>query len=172
MRDRRSPASSSDAGQAVIEFVLIAPVALMLLFGVISACYLFYQSSALHDGASGGARAASIETSLVTPSGSQFCESNQPVSIEQAIASAAPYIPINMTRLCGTSSGGGAPGVTQLTQSTNPTGGASITVSCTNNCSTPTAVSIAVTFNAKGLVAPMSPTYTLHASSQVPMLSP
>lgn len=77
---------------ALVEFVLVVPIALALIFGIIAACYLFFQNSALHDGASAGARAASIETALVNPNGGQLCESGQPTPIEQTVARAAPSL--------------------------------------------------------------------------------
>lgn len=158
-------------GQAVLEFTLIAPVAFMLLFGIISACWLFYQASSLHDGASAGSRAAAIETSLVTKSGANYCESQTPVSIEQAIASAAPYLPVNMTQLCGTSSNGQSSGVTQLTQTTNASK-VNITVTCGGNCSAPTTLLVSLSFNAKGVAIPLKLSYTMTASSQVPIVVP
>ena len=45
----------------MVEFALVLPVAVMLMFGLIAASWLFFQTSALTDGAASGARSAAIE---------------------------------------------------------------------------------------------------------------
>jgi Flp pilus assembly protein TadG len=167
----------SERGQAVIEFAIIAPVAFMLLFGLIAGCFLFYQNSALHDGASAGSRAASIETSLVQQVGTTttYCESGSPTTIEQAIATAAPALNVDTTAghvLCGTSTGTDATSITQLTQLNQTPGSATITVTCGGNCSAPSTVTVAVTYNAQGLAIPLSLNYTLSATSTAQMIAP
>jgi len=141
---------------------MVAPVIFLLLFGLISASYLFYQNSALHDGASAGARTASIESSLTSNGG---CESGQPLSIEKSVAQAAPLLTVNPAALCSN-------GATQLTQTPNVAGDVNITVTCGTSCAAPTSVSVALVYASKGIVSPLNLTYTMQASSQVPMLTP
>ena len=89
---RRAPTAGrrrDETGATLVEFALVAPLVFMLIFGIIAGCFLAYQNSALHDGATAGARMASIETSLVTAQNGVFCESGTPVSIEKAVAQAA-----------------------------------------------------------------------------------
>jgi Flp pilus assembly protein TadG len=166
---RRRPRSHGDeAGASLVEFALVAPVAFMLLFGLFSACWLFYQSSAIGDGATAGARAASIETGLVSvPVGSNFCESNLPTPIEAAVAKAAPALKVNNARLCTTSGDNTGP----LTQSFQANS-AAITVTCTPGCAVPTKVTVTVNFTGHGIAPPLNLTYPMHASSQVPILIP
>ena len=61
---------------------------------------------------SAGQQAASIETSLATPTGGKYCESGQPAPIEQTVAKAAVDLPINTATLCASTQT-----ATQLTQS-------------------------------------------------------
>jgi len=151
----------------MIEFILVLPVALTVLFGLLAACWLFYQNSALHDGASGGARAASIETSLAYPTSGKYCESGQPVSIEQAVANAAPDLKINMGQLCAATQS-----ATQLTQSSTVNGDVNITLTCGGTCAAPTTASVTLTLNTQGIASPLNLTYNMSATSEVPMLSP
>jgi len=150
-------------GQAVVEFAIIAPAFLVILFGIIAGCYLAFESSSLHDGASAGARAASIETSLT---GSGGCESSSPQSIEKAVAQAAPSLRVNAQQLCSN----GSP--TTLTQAITVPGDVNITVTCGNTCAAPTSVSVALTYSAVGFGIPFVGTYTMHASSEVAILAP
>jgi len=175
LRRHRSPDDPSrQSGQAVIEFAMVAPVAFLLLFGLIGSCWLFFQDSSLHNGATAGARAASIETSLVTAGtgayAGQFCESGLPTPIEQAVAQAAPGLGVSTTAdpLCATAASAAA--VTQLTQGSP--GSVAITVTCAGGCATPTQVTVSLVFNAKGIVAPVNLNYTMKASSEVPVLAP
>jgi Flp pilus assembly protein TadG len=167
--DRRS-----ESGATLVEFALVAPIVFMLLFGLIAGCFLAYQNSALHDGASAGSRMASIETSLVTqptsgPYGNEYCESDSPNSIESAVAGAAPLLTVNPARLCSSDSSNPTP--TQLTQ-TPVTGDVNITVTCTPTCAAPTSISVALALSTKGLVAPFGFTYNMSATSAVPTESP
>jgi Flp pilus assembly protein TadG len=169
-RSRQQPRRAGESGQAIIEFALVAPVAFMFLFGLISACLLFFQNSSLHDGASAGARIASFETSLVAQAvpGGPYCESNAPISIEQAVAKAAPGLTVNMTTLCG------AQGATQLTQSTSPAGQVNITVTCigAGGCKAPTATTVSLVVVSHGVASPLALSYTMHATSTDSLLSP
>ena len=166
-RRRGSRGRRSESGSALIEFVLVVPIALAVLFGLIGACYLFFQNSALHNGASAGARAASIETSLATPTGGKYCESGQPAPIEQTVAKAAIDLPINTATLCASTQT-----ATQLTQSPTVAGKVNITVTCGGNCSAPLSASVTLTYTAAGFTAPMGLSYSMSATSQVPELNP
>jgi Flp pilus assembly protein TadG len=156
-----------ETGSTLVEFAFVVPVVFMLIFGIIAGCYLAYQDSALHDGASAGARMASIETSLVSLQNDLYCESGRPFSIEKAVAQASPLITVNPAPLCATSAT-----ATQLTQSPIVNGDVNITVTCGGTCAAPSTTAVTLAFDTKGLVAPFGLTYDLTATSQVPVLSP
>ena len=160
---RRPPDDPNESGAALVEFAVVFPIVMALLFGLISLFYLGFQNSALHNGASAGSRAASIQTSLMTPNGGQYCESSQPASIEQTVAHAAALLPVNPAPLCATTSN-----ATQLTQTPAVANKVNITVTCGNNCSAPTSVSVSLTYNAKGIAF----TDSMQATSQMTTLSP
>jgi hypothetical protein len=159
----------AETGATLVEFALVAPVVFMLIFGIISGCFLAYQNSALHDGATAGARMASIESQLVAlnPTNGLYCESGSPVSIEKAVAQATPLLKVNPAPLCATSAG-----ASQLTQGPDVPGDVNITVTCGGGCASPTSTLVALAFSTKGLVAPIGLTYHLTATSQDPVLSP
>ncbi len=164
-----------ESGVTIVEFALVAPIAFMLLFGIIAGCYLAYQNSALHDGATAGARAASIETSLVAQSPTNaawapgstsglYCESGSPTPIEKVVAGNAPLLKVNPAPLCSTSSD-----PTQLTQTPAVSGDVSVTVTCGGSCSAPTSTAVSLALTTQGLVAPLGITYNMSASSEVPI---
>jgi Flp pilus assembly protein TadG len=163
---RRRP----ETGATLVEFALVAPIVFLLIFGLIGGTFLVYQNSALHDGATAGARMASVEAvsaaTLVTTSNGQLCESGQPVSIEKAVAQAAPLLTVNPAPLCEA-------GPTELTQST-VNGDVNIIVDCggPTGCSSPTTTAVTLKLITKGLVAPIGLTYHMTATSQVPVLAP
>jgi len=159
----------------MVEFALVAPIALMLLFGIIAGCYLAYQNSALHQGASAGAREASIETSLVVQSPTNalwapgstdglYCESGSPTPIEKTVSDNAPLLKVNPAPLCSTSSD-----PTVLTQTPSVPGDVSVTVTCGGSCAAPTSTMVSLALSTQGLVAPLGITYDMSASSQVPI---
>ncbi|MGO9876126.1 MAG: TadE/TadG family type IV pilus assembly protein [Acidimicrobiia bacterium] len=152
-----------ESGQAMVEFALVVPIVLALLFGVITICFLGFQNSSLHNAASAGSREASIETSLLTPTGGEYCESGQPEAIEQAVVHAAVGLPVNTAPLCATSQS-----ATQLTQTPNVANQVNITVTCVDNCATPTDVNVTVSYNAQGITF----TDPMTASSQTPVMGP
>jgi Flp pilus assembly protein TadG len=162
-RSRRRHDEPNESGQALVEFALVVPIALVLLFGIIAICFLGFQNSSLHNGASAGSREASIETSLLTPSGGQYCESGQPASIEQAVSRAAALLPVNMAPLCAASQS-----ATQLTQTPNVANKVNITVTCVGGCATPSSVDVSASYNAQGI----SFTDPMTAASQTPVLGP
>jgi len=163
-----------EAGATLVEFALVAPLVFIMLFGLIGGCFLAYQNSALHDGATAGARMASIETSLVSVTNGQFCESGSPTSIESAVAQASPLLTVNPAPLCDQTGAPSANAVTTLTQGAPVDGDVNIVVTCSPDCSAAdlSSVEVSLTLGTKGLVAPIGLTYHLSASSQVPVLSP
>lgn len=166
-RIRARVARRDERGATLVEFALVSPLVFLVIFGIIAGCYLAFQNSSLHDGATAGARAASIETSLVTPTGGQFCESGKPVSIERSVGQAAPILRVNQAPLCASSAN-----ATTLTQTPTVAGDVNITVTCGGSCASPTSTKVALGVITKGLLAPFNVTYNLSASSQVPVLSP
>ncbi len=154
-----------ETGATLVEFALVAPLVFLVIFALISGCFLEYQNSAMHDGASAGARMASIETSLAQSQGGagngQYCESGQPLSIQKAVAQASPLLAVNQNPLCATSPSG------PLTQ-TPINGDVNITVTCGTSCAAPTTTEVSLALTTKGLVAPIGLTYSMSATSEVP----
>lgn len=72
-RRRRSP------GQSLVEFALVLPIFLLLLFGLIDGARLVYQHTVLSQAAREGARVASVEASWIGMSGSGCGTSGGPV---------------------------------------------------------------------------------------------
>jgi hypothetical protein len=162
----------AETGATLVEFALVAPVCFLLIFGMIAGCYLAYQNSALHDGATAGARMASIETSLNTQAvvggGTEWCESDKPVPIETAVAQSSPLLAVDPNRLCA-----GSPGAGVLTQQP-VSGDVSIIVTCVGagGCAAPDSTQVSLSYTTGGLVAPFGLTYNLAATSQDPVQSP
>jgi Flp pilus assembly protein TadG len=162
---RRRP----ETGATLVEFALVAPVLFLLLFGLISGCFLVYQDAALHNGATAGARSASIESPL--EDSSSFCEASSPSSIVAAVAHAVPLLTVNPAQLCANPPNAST---TTLTQTTVP-GDVNVTVTCYDDSDTPapcsgTVASVGVTldFTTQGLVAPFGLNYHLQATSVDP----
>ncbi len=146
----------------------MAPVVFMLIFGLIAGCFLAYQNSALHDGATAGARMASIESALRgAGQRSTYCESDTPSSIEAAIAQASPLLTVNPAPLCTIP---GNPG--ELTQGSVPghrrrQHRGALRARLQRQQRHPT-VTVKLQYSTKGLVAPVGLTYNLSATSTVP----
>ncbi|MGH7640614.1 MAG: TadE/TadG family type IV pilus assembly protein [Candidatus Dormibacteria bacterium] len=92
-------------GQSIVEFSLVAPIFFALLFGIIACGVLFFQNSAVSDGAQGGAREALVETPLVQkpasgPYAGLNCESGSPRSITAATQQAANILALDPNPLC------------------------------------------------------------------------
>jgi Flp pilus assembly protein TadG len=163
MEPRRRPQirRRPETGATLVEFALVAPVLFILLFGLISGCFLAYQNSALHDGATAGARSASIEIPLEN---SSYCEVSSPSSIIAAIAHASPLLAVNPAPLCA-----GSQGATTMTQTPQVTGDVNIQVNCSSACSgTPANVGVTLTLTTTGLVAPFGLNYHMSATSTDP----
>ena len=79
-RIRRTPGATTRhgrRGQALVEFALVLPVFLLLLFGLIDVGRYVYMNSVLSQAAREGARLAAVEASWIgNPSGDASC--NQP----------------------------------------------------------------------------------------------
>jgi Flp pilus assembly protein TadG len=176
LRRRLQSRRDVETGATLVEFALVAPLVFLLIFGLISGCYLTFQNSSLHDGATAGARMASIETALLTaddpatgapwPDG-QYCESGAPSPIQKAVAGAAPLVPVNQAPLCATSASADT-----LTQASDGGNDANIIVTCGVSCAAPTSTEVSLSFAAKGIVAPFGLTYHMTAVSQDPVASP
>ena len=156
-------------GQAMVEFAIVGPVAIGLLTGILSGAWLFFQNSSLADGARGGARMASIETSLYAknPSG-RYCESAMPQTIEQAVAQNAVQLRVNPATLCAAPCPPGCT-PTQLVQPWDASR-VNIIVDASPNLSNPTTVTVTLKYVAHGLAPPLSVTYNMISASTMPAL--
>ena len=156
---------------------------MVLCFGLIAGGLLFFQSSAVADGARGGARMASIETSLkdTGSSGGGRCasgsgESLQPASIESAVAKAAPALSVNPNQLCINSAYVGTPAHPyELTQASAGSGFANITVDVTYDTtkSPPVLVetTVTVSLSVAGTTWPLNGVYQMSGHSTDPVFS-
>jgi Flp pilus assembly protein TadG len=169
LRRRPRVRRRQETGATLVEFALVAPVLFLLLFGLISGCFLVYQDAALHNGATAGARSASIELPL--ENSSSFCEARSPSPIVAAVAHATPVLAVNPAQLCANPPDASA---TTLTQTTVP-GDVNITVNCYGAgnapapCSgTPANVGVTLDFTTQGLVAPFGLNYHMQATSVDP----
>lgn len=155
-------------GQGTVEFALVFPLVAVTLLGLISASWLFFQSSALADGARSGVREATLETSLDQAHGGQNCESGSPLPIETAVAKAAPELAVNPSPLCYTPSPGSGRATT-LTQAPDPHR-VSITVVAMPSLANATTVTVTVSYPGQGVAPPLSGMFPMTASSQLPMV--
>ncbi|MEO8898071.1 MAG: TadE family protein [Candidatus Dormibacter sp.] len=165
----------------MVEFALVFPIAMTLCMGIIAGAYLFFQSSALSDGARGGARMASIETALQDASGtgggkcaSGFGESLLPMPIGSAVSLAAPQLKVNPNQLCKNTAFVGTPAHPyELTQASAGTGFANITVDVTydttQNPVALTAVTVTVSDQISGLSFPLASTFPMSGQSTDPV---
>ncbi|HEY6537486.1 MAG TPA: TadE/TadG family type IV pilus assembly protein [Candidatus Dormibacteraeota bacterium] len=128
-------------GQGLVEFALVAPIFLAVVFGVIAASYLFFQNTAVNSGAQGGAREVLVHTTLV----SGGCETSTPELIETAVQKAANILPVDTNQLCV--SGSDPNELVQTPQS----GTASITVVGNPSLSSPVSFTVTVTYLAHPL---------------------
>jgi Flp pilus assembly protein TadG len=156
-------------GQAVVEFALVAPIFFALIFGVIAAGYLFFQNSAIGDGAQGGAREALVETqfnSITNPLAmGTICESGLPVAIETAVQRAANILPVDPNPLCNYS------GPNNVLTQTAVAGDASITLTATGGLASPTSITVKVTYVAHPLRPVLATTITLTSTSTLTVQS-
>ena len=151
---------------------MVFPVVAILCLGLISAAWLFFQTSALTNGARGGSRMASIETALTSttgPCGSIPGESGTPETIATAVQHATTQVKVNPLPLCMETGSS-----THLIQQNSPTL-ANITVDLTyDNTKTPPElidVTVTVTQTIKGFAPPLNGTYHVSAQSESPVVN-
>ncbi len=166
MTARRRHAPPAEAGQSLVEFAIAAPVTLLIIFGLIAGSLLFYNNVALTDGASAGARMATIESPLVQVGGTGFCETGVPETIARAVAAGAPDLAVNRAPLCASSATS-----TRLTQPP-ASGEVDITVTASPDVSAPTSVTVMLTFTERSLAPPFTGSVTMRASSTDPVEAP
>jgi Flp pilus assembly protein TadG len=166
-RERRRRRRSV-GGQGLVEFAIVCPIAILLVLAILSGSWLFFQNEAVVDGSRGGARAASIASSLVKDDGTgTLCESGAPTTIAYAVGRAAPQLPVDQAMLCAI---GGSK--THLQAKSPAAGKATVTVDAAPSLATPTSVTVTVSYSATGLAPPLTRTFTFSASSVQPVLQP
>jgi hypothetical protein len=160
-----------ESGQSIVEFALVLPVALLIIVGLIAASFLFFQRGAVHDGSTAGARMAAMQTSLQTKDSvvnGKWCESQSPISVEEAVRVAAPQVSVNALPLCAASSGG-----SQLVQTSPVSTKVIIQIDATPGLAAPTSVTVTLTFNSLGLGQPLDKLISFTSStSTVPVQTP
>ncbi|MHB8572998.1 MAG: TadE/TadG family type IV pilus assembly protein [Candidatus Dormibacteria bacterium] len=139
----------------MVEFALVLPVFLAIILVLGNVGWLFFQYAAITDAARTGARAAAIESPLVTGT----CESNTPQSIESAVQQAASIVPVSNVQLCSSGS------TTTLVQAGAAGNAAAIAVTATPLLATPTQVTVTVTYTTHALIPIFIPAITLTATS-------
>jgi hypothetical protein len=165
----------------MVEFALVFPIAMVLCMGIIAGAYLFFQSSAVSDGARGGARMASIETSLqdASATGGGKCasgsgESLLPMPIGSSVSLAAPQLRINPNQLCRNAAFVASPAHPyELTQASAGGGFANIivdvTYDTTKNPVALSAVTVTVSDTVSGLSFPLASTFPMTGQSTDPV---
>jgi Flp pilus assembly protein TadG len=148
----------------MVEFAIVFPVALLVILGIIVGSFLFFQSEAVTNGARGGSRWATVESSLYVASGGNFCESGNPDTIVNAVKKSANVVPVNTAQLCTV---GGS--TTELVQTPNDPSKANIVVDATPSLAAPTCVTITVTYVASPLSVPFLKKVTLRGYSSSPI---
>jgi hypothetical protein len=148
----------------MVEFTIVFPVALLVILGTIAGSFLFFQSEAVTNGARGGARWATIETSLHVASGPNYCESGSPDTIVNAVKKSANILSINSAPLCTV---GGS--TTELQQTPNDPNRANIVVDASPSLAAPTCVTVTVTYKANPLALPFMKQITLRGYSSSPV---
>lgn len=144
----------TQCGQALLEFALVFPLFLALIFGISTFGYLYYQAIAINNAAQAGARAATLETNFTTlDSAGNDCESGSPITIAAAARHAADTIPINPGLLCNSSANADV-----YTQA--PGSGASIVLTITGTPAQPTSLNVVVTLP----ITPLAPVRSLHGT--------
>ena len=144
----------------------MAPIFFALLFGVIAAGWLFFQSSAINDAAQGAAR----EAIVVSYSGQRLslsggCATGTPVPVQQAAQHAANILPVDPNSLCQTASNSFCrSGNTLLTQA--PMGqDATVELCVVGGVSSPSAYTVKVTYIAHPLEPLLGASVTLTSTS-------
>ena len=160
----------------MVEFALIFPIALIVLFGAIAGSYLFFQSEAVNNGARGGARWATIKSEssagylyTTTGGGAPYCENNlSSTTIVTEVHKAANIVPLNLGRLCTPSVGGGLYSTTQLRQPIDNSK-AYIVVDAAPTLALPSCITVSVVYVAPTLGKPFPPAITVEGHSGAPV---
>ena len=63
-----------EAGAALVEFAIILPLVVLLLFGIVEASWAFSQANDVRHGAREGARLAAVDWGDVTAIGNEVCD--------------------------------------------------------------------------------------------------
>ena len=164
MERKRRIRHHRERAQGLVEFALVLPIALVVIFGIISACWLFFQSTSVTDGSRVGAREAAIEQGL--DQGASGCESNKPVAIQVAVQKAMSVIPVDQNQLCQNPTN-----LSQLIQ--QPVAGdAQITVTANPGLNNPTSVTVTVSYTTTAIGDPTNHIFNLTASSTQPIFVP
>jgi hypothetical protein len=154
----------------MVEFALIFPIAVIVLFGAITGSYLFFQSEAVNNGARGGSRWATIKSEnspgyLFTNIGAGVsCESNvNSTTVVTEVRKAANIVPLNTGRLCNT---GGS--TTELRQPIDNTK-AYIVLDALPSLAAPQCITVSVVYAAPSLGPPFPKSITLEGHSGAPV---
>ena len=146
----------------------MAPIFFALLFGVIAAGWLFFQSSAANDAAQGAAR----EAIVVSYSGQRLslsggCAAGTPVPVQQAAQHAANILPVDPNPLCKAANNSFcASGNTLLTQMAAGQD-ATIELCVVGGVSSPSAYTVKVTYIAHPLEPLLGTSVTLTSTSSL-----
>ncbi|MHB1523098.1 MAG: TadE/TadG family type IV pilus assembly protein [Candidatus Dormibacteria bacterium] len=157
-----------ERGQSAVEFALVAPIFFALLFGVIAAGWLFFQSSAVNDAAQGAAR----EAIVVSYSGQRLslsggCAAGTPVPVQQAAQHAANILPVDPNPLCKAANNSFCTsGNTLLTQMAAGQD-ATIELCVVGGVSSPSAYTVKVTYIAHPLEPLLGTSVTLTSTSSL-----
>jgi Flp pilus assembly protein TadG len=154
----------------MVEFALIFPIALTVLFGAIAGSYLFFQSEAVTNGARGGVRWATINSSslyTITTVGGPFCEAISTHTIVDEVHTAANILALNTGRLCTPALVVGY-STTQLRQPID-NNKAYIVVDAAPSLASPDCITVTVVYAAPTLGKPFPPSITLAGHSGAPV---
>ncbi|HZT97316.1 MAG TPA: TadE family protein [Chloroflexota bacterium] len=156
-------------GQGVVEFALVFPIFIMLLFGLFNGAWLFFQQESINNAARSAAREAAILNPLFEAGGAGGCSStygepsvaqaSPAMPIERAAQQGSALVPINTSILCAA---GGTSAT--MTSSTSQAGTATVTVTASPILDSANTVSATVTFTAHPL-APFWPQAALTLSA-------
>lgn len=143
-------------GQALLEFALVLPVFLTMVFGISVVGWLIAQRGSVANAAQAAARAAIVAPSWTVPNGSLNCAGGD---IPKAAQQASPIIRINQGQLCDSTSSAN-------TYTQSPVAGeASIEVVIGGTPSAPKSFAVTVTAQVKPAV--ILPDETLFGHSTV-----
>lgn len=155
-------------GQAIVELALAFPLFVLVLFGIISGSWLFFQQQSVVNAARSAARDAAILNPLFVNGASGGCEptaaqASPAQTIEAAAQSGSALVSINSSQICGSSGGG-----TTMSSSTSNPSRATVTVTASPTLDSPNTVTVTVTYVAHPL-SPIWPTaaVTLTGTSTV-----